>query len=384
MSHARVAIALAVLLVTGCSSKGHAAATPPVTPPALAAASMPTPAPALTPPGTGGDWYRPRFDAIAFRSPAEGWAVVLGRSKGGMAVVHTIDGGAHWSSPSAVTSSWAGAYSVEIRFADRLHGWVFGRDLYATRDGGQSWQRERNVDPFASDVEPAGGSVWMIDECGSTGAACADSPRLYASTIGESTWTLVATRLLKPNQLHMIRLSREEVIIWSPVSELRTRDGGRSWASMPLPCPGWEGADPGALATLDGKVQWVVCGSQPGAGSQVKTAYISDDSGLSWSYRAGGWDHPAGDLSEGGYVYQLALASPANAFLALQRGGLLRSVDVGRTWRPTPVADEAGAGVHDPWFVDAYHGWVADTDGLWRTVDGGATWKLVAASPEPS
>jgi hypothetical protein len=114
----------------------------------------------------------------------------------------------------------------------------------------------------------------------------------------------------------------------------------------------------------------------------VKQAYISYTGGRDWQLEARDYPLPAiGSIPGGGYVAELGLATPSNAFLTLARGGLLRSTDGGRTWRQTGVEDDAGAGVSNIWFVDALHGWVVDTDGLFRTADGGATWKLVAPSP---
>jgi len=84
----------------------------------------------------------------------EGWLAGHRRSDNGEAVsltavlLHTNDGGRHWT-PVQLGSGDEPFFSL-VRFTDKEHGWVVGRDnLYRTQDGGQSWQRVLSLPPVS-------------------------------------------------------------------------------------------------------------------------------------------------------------------------------------------------------------------------------------------
>ena len=60
-------------------------------------------------------------------------------------LLKTADGGRHWSRVEVTRGAEAGVKLAGLRFADREHGWVYGEmgALYATRDGGDTWERQR-------------------------------------------------------------------------------------------------------------------------------------------------------------------------------------------------------------------------------------------------
>jgi photosystem II stability/assembly factor-like uncharacterized protein len=291
-----------------------------------------------------------------------------------------LDGGRTWA-PNVDVGTYGDVRSLyagpAVRFADARHGWIYGQGAFATDDGGRTWH-DTGLVGHVYGLEPAGGSVWLLLGCDSD--TCPDPPALLTSAVGSRTWVPLASQPpLGAGSASMVRLTRDHVLVWQRGPRmLETTDGGHDWRGRPFPCHDvWSEG----LATLDGVTIWVVCGSQPGAGNQLKEAYLSRDSGRTWRLTARDYPTAIGSIAEGGYVSDLGLATSGNAFLALDRGGLLRSVDGGVTWRDTSVFDPAGTGVSNIWFVDARHGWVVDTDGLLRTIDGGATWSLEAASP---
>ena len=76
--------------------------------------------------------------AVDFLDVREGW--VAGGPKSAGLVLHTVDGGRHWTSQSAIEAR-ALTY---IRFTDRLHGTVGNsQERFTTDDGGATWVRER-------------------------------------------------------------------------------------------------------------------------------------------------------------------------------------------------------------------------------------------------
>lgn len=132
------------------------------------------------------------------------------------------------------------------------------------------------------------------------------------------------------------------------------------------------------MAAIDDRTIWIVCGSQPGAGSQQKQLITSSDGGLQWSY-------PPNPPSSG-YVQSLAMSGPTSGltgWLASARGPLYVTPDGGRTWsladgRGVSV-DLAGSGAVDVAFTDPLHGWAATSDEIFRTTDGGLHWTGVPA-----
>jgi photosystem II stability/assembly factor-like uncharacterized protein len=108
---------------------------------------------------------------------------------------------------------------------------------------------------------------------------------------------------------------------------------------------------------------WLVCGSEPGAGEQIKVAYRSRDGGLHWATMKG-------KLPIGGYVVSLTATSTA-LWLGLTRERPQESTDDGVTWNPVaidPPDDFAGFGkLH---FIRDRIGWVTNYGTIYRTVDG--------------
>lgn len=160
----------------------------------------------------------------------------------------------------------------------------------------------------------------------------------------------------------------------------RTLDDGATWQSLHNPCSGSLTA---TLASLDGDTVWIACGVEPSAGNESKQVFVSSNGGRNWSQNASvdiGETSPGGLPSEG-YVSTLALTSSSTAFLALSRYGLAEGTRTGSTWQELGSWDGAGGSFRGLWFVNAQDGWAAPCDGLHRTVDGGATWSLVATWP---
>ena len=134
---------------TGLS--GIVLATPTPTPTSVPSVVPPSASPTITAPPTAVPGvvlpadFQPR--SVTFASPTEGW--VLGSTacaSGRCAVIaHTLDAGRTWSrinAPNTTVDADArqiGAGVSALRFADRLDGWAYGPDLWATHDGGTTW-----------------------------------------------------------------------------------------------------------------------------------------------------------------------------------------------------------------------------------------------------
>ena len=87
---------------------------------------------------------------MTFVGVADGWASGWSskvESEGRKGVVfQTIDGGAHWKPIGNIPNE--SVYMI-VRFSDKEHGWLAGRDsLYRTDDGGNSWRVVLKLSPI--------------------------------------------------------------------------------------------------------------------------------------------------------------------------------------------------------------------------------------------
>ena len=289
---------LASILLAACQQSSvamHTAGSRAPTPSPSATEVFPTPPAAPLSPSPAS--REPvHFDAIAFRTPTEGWAAWLDYNlpqPWPVRVAHTTDGGHTWGPAAAVSVYGSGGAlaRLAIRFADARHGWLYGQGIWSTSDGGRTWHDEGVPGPVQS-LEPAGGTVWAVVGCDGAALSCVPTIRVSLGP-GRRWGTLPRQPDLDQGPATMVRLSRDHVLVAQGIlpgglggnaAMFETIDGGSEWTRRALPCGAFE--EPPAIATLDGKLLWLVCGEQPGAGNQIKEAYLSRDGGQHWLLEA--------------------------------------------------------------------------------------------------
>ncbi len=240
------------------------------------------------------------------------------------------------------------------------------------------------------DLALTGSSVWAITGCDDRYPTCPAAVWSRSATTG--AWTRLQHQppvTSGPFKLIAVSASTVYVVQQSEMEArlIRTTDGGTTWARLNIPCPrGFTGMP---VATLDGVHIWIICPSEPGAGEQAKWTYTSDDSGSHWTLRA--YDDgikSSGAMPIAGYAHLLALSSSSTGVMANDRGDVYRSIDHGRTWTDLRLAFASEGFYSALQFVDASTGWLSGVIegvtpdgavGLYRTTDGGATWKLVSS-----
>ncbi len=184
---------------------------------------------------------------IGFVSDREGWAIMPGSpatqcQAQGVAIAHTVDGGATWASLTPSGLGEAGCKSASF-FADAQHGFIAANTtnaaplIYRTSDGGQTWIPSRPLpEPPASGAGSAGFTlrVDVIRTLGGTVLAAASGQSasggalyVYRSTDGGASWTYAATTSL-PSSLAFVTPSRW-LDIGSPVGPRETTDAGATW-----------------------------------------------------------------------------------------------------------------------------------------------------------
>ncbi len=113
----------------------------------------------------------------------------------------------------------------QIRFVNASHGWRrTGRTLWATADGGRSWQQLDPTEVQDMDLH-AGGVGWIL-----TRAPALDLPALVATMDGGQTWTRYAFAHLTPQRVSFA--DRQHGWVADGRHLYATTDGGASWAQV--------------------------------------------------------------------------------------------------------------------------------------------------------
>src|SRR5207237_189814 len=244
----------------------------------------------------------------------------------------------------------SGAYVAELQFVDERNGWMLGfagrgfqygcdqaapadiprcRDiLYRTRDGGRTWTSLRVMalapagSPGLKEIQLVDATTgWLLERDGPApceiGKPCFN---LLSTTDGGNQWRTVLAR--------------------TAMTDLRFVDRTHGWGLVPSD----GGVD--VIATADG--------------------------GTTWARQIGGEE-----------ILWLSVPTVDLAIAA----GLIATVDGGATL--SCVDGLPSEDVSLVWFADVSHGWVttrsdpygAGRDGarIWRTEDGGRTWKVALA-----
>jgi photosystem II stability/assembly factor-like uncharacterized protein len=326
---------------------------------------------------------------IDWISAREGWLSVFDRPGGRTLLLHTTDGGAHWSRQRVASAL------ETVDFLDGQAGFLASRDasgrpgpiaLYRSRDGGRHWGR---VDLPGGG---AGGPPSFVDA--RDGWAWEPSPPgLYATADGGAHWRRLDAAGLpdlgpRPGSLWF----RDAAHGWAalpagdgPPALYATADGGESWTELPLPAPagGWPAGSrfevgPPAIAP-DGRGHLQVTELVPWEFRQVVLAHwvaATGDAGVTWSAAQRLPDTPPETL-----VGSSTGRADGSACWAWSTDELVTTRDGGGHW--TALAVPPGWRILRVQAIDAVTAWVAASvaDGrgnarwrLFSTGDAGISW----------
>jgi hypothetical protein len=307
-----------------------------------------------------------------FRSPRE-----TGYPPRGM-LARTTDYGATWervATPSLVYSDTAQSGIIGVTFVNSRVGYLYGRALWATHDGGKHWSRRQIPDPI-DNVAAGGGVAWaLVDHCRSPNGCLPEHQTLVRLADDGAR--------LAPSGLHhklgylsdIDDVQGGDVIVTSDKTTLRNplwlHRPGDGWVLRRTPC-----RYAAAAALLTSRTIALVCGGLPGAGSQLTAAWRSDDAGRHW-VRVG---NPGGS----GYMSSLAVSYPDTWMLSRVRGGIETSFDGGRHWSYPAFDPERDLTEGQGWlwvgFTTPYQAVAVTADDqapyAATSVDGGQQWQL--------
>ena len=375
-----------------------ATSTSTTTPPATTTTHGETPTRGLNPIPPGATL---RKITIAFVNFTVGYLLVSATTGNGceIAVEKTTDGGAAFGAAvpvapcSQLTQGLAG--SVRLAVDDRGDGFVYGRALYATHDGGSSWRAVPEPGQVL-DVEAAGSSVWMfVGQCRTPSCWVV----LMESTDGGASWHQSPVEppiLATTTDPQLVRIGTDSAyVLTAPrrnafgepdtVPMWFTSDDGRSWVQRDLLCP----IDSGdvVMAAAPGGKLFAVCAAQPAAGGQPKSVVVSNDGGVTWT-SAGRCTIAilTGECTArsliSGYLGTLVSPAPTVVYLTGPRSPIYTTTNGGETW--SRVGGTPSTGDTALTFFNEEDGWVLSATfarTLLRTDDGGATWSKVTSRP---
>jgi photosystem II stability/assembly factor-like uncharacterized protein len=304
----------------------------------------------------------------------------------GGALFESGDGGATWVQRDVPTSLYDPLNGMF--FLDSQRGWLFGNANYRTTDGGTTW----------TELPGLGSTYFMEFSTPSFGVAVGNSGR-HVSRDGGLSWQA------SPNDLFAFDFVDDQTGLGVAGTGIyRTTDGG---ASFTLVRSGNASAvtflsstvavgivDGMFLRSSDGGVSWT--GSVSAEGRNRLTA-ISAGTAIAWG-RGGtypNYDDRVFHSNDGGQTWTdlgeilsdeaIAFTVPdGQAVLGADRAGnLFRSVNAGATWTqvfasPGPTRGYLSSAV--PVFADPQTGYFGYGAGfVIKTTDGGATWSQISS-----
>jgi photosystem II stability/assembly factor-like uncharacterized protein/predicted small lipoprotein YifL len=386
-----VAIVVLSTVLAACGAKGSDSATPvsssspasqsPSATPTTAAPET-SPTPSATPAATVPAGFKAA--SVTFVSLDE--AFVLGTAPGrGAVMLHTLDRGRTWTSLAAPAvglgspQTGAAARVWGTRFATPSHGFVFGKGLWETTDGGAHWARAAAPSGAILSLATIDGRVLALVQKSSS----SPTDLLVRRPLGGGPWVTIhgITSLGGTDPTDLISTQAGTAAVLNGGGVLVTKDGGLSWRAWAVPSTSI--LSPSAVAATSAGSLALLDAGNGAAGSMQKLVYTSANGGATWT--------KAGAPGLEGDPVTIAGGSPATLLVGAASGASLifRSSDGGRAWKTALVYGDGGMGWADLGFTSPTHVVVVhgpadrsgDTDGragqLLLSSNGAATWQAV-------
>jgi photosystem II stability/assembly factor-like uncharacterized protein len=225
-------------------------------------------------------------------------------------IERTVNGGNRWARQSSGVTSKL----LDVHFIDRKNGWACGENstILKTEDGGELWS---NISPVGSNADTYK-QIKFADE--ELGWVITGSGEMLKSIDGGNSWQLKHN--LKPLSSNLFVFDATTAYVYRRAIH-RTFDGGESWDTLTVDIP--DPYVPVEMFFLNENMGWLTTFVPKGGDFMSNHLVVyTNDGGLSWAQQK---------PFMGGY-------------LAIN------------------------------YFVNAYVGWVAGADSVYKTIDGGENW----------
>jgi hypothetical protein len=283
----------------------------------------------------------------------------------------------------------------EVVFADALHGWAYNPALWSTNDGGATWQQQASPGgrPVVALAGDADGVYAVVSACGFGQVPnCSARATLWRTTPGGGSWTQVSLKLPAAFQAALAVSGPVAYLTIPAVGSLGGADvldatvDGQRWVTRQDPCSAADGEYLSGVAPVSGTNVALMCQANIGFGMAGKRVVRSTDAARTTS--------SAGTLPLYGIVSQLAAAPDGTLLVASSSIGswIYRNAG-GQTWTTPEDLGDGGLGWNDPTYTSSQTAWVihgpaacCGNNGpgeLWRSGDGGITWRQTEVAPQP-
>ncbi len=274
--------------------------------------------------GTGGQVLKGlAAQSVSFVSTTEGFVLGTGPNapRPSTVIARTTDRGAHWTVVSVLSVPVGDAMQPGqnavwgIRFVSARHGFVYGRVLLETTDGGARWKSVPlpGGEPVQSLAVSDGQVLAFVARCGERNCPEPGSAGLYRRALSGGAWPKVASlpkAILTDDSVNLIAAQGKVAAVLDGTQVLVTGDGGLTVTRHPTPCSSPDYAGASNVAVLSDQALAVVCHGQGYTGNVAKTVCLSGDLGARW--------HPAGSPPAAGDPIEIA-GTPGHLVVA---GGL--------------------------------------------------------------
>jgi photosystem II stability/assembly factor-like uncharacterized protein len=297
----------------------------------------------------------------------------------------------HWQvPPNTGLFSAINARFEDVYFTDSVTGFAVSLNdtgIYKTKDAGRNWTVQRFNDAHFGSIE------FLDDKLTGIVGSADDSDKIYRTTDGGNTWTNIAAALI------------------DTVSDNRHKISGMAhWNSTFYAVGSWNSSIPKMYKSTDKGLTWTCLYPDTSLISEaVDVCFSSQDTGfITGTYDDPLWFRPAAvliattdggktwkrkikDLYDGGAIWKIQAVSPQVLVASLDpfytdTVAMFKSVNGGNTWKFVGTgfnssdsnmwAPKSTQGVG---FVTELHGWLGGYyDGLFETWDGGKTWDTIS------
>ena len=237
-------------------------------------------------------------------------------------LARTDDGGRTWHVvPGAPRENYQSEAVSDVTFVSPTIGYLWGRRVYRTVDGGLTWRPLRVPSHRVDELSGSDGYAWAL-------APACSGP----SCLKETVFRIDPDGRIERRDIPPTRVDADDRL-GGTYDGLQTLFTGEKDRRVELwlqgPSGGWVGrrtpCDFAALDAIgaDNEVH-LLCTGEPGAGEQLTQAWVSGDGGRTWSHRS----------SPGEFGYPTGLDVAAGTWILSRERGSIQTSNDGRRWRP--------------------------------------------------